>query len=472
MKKNELLKDTALAQHRDYRQELVQIIQSGASPKVLKENVLGYHENDIAAALELLDRGQREKLYHILDAETLSDIFEYTEDPDRFLNELSIKKKVGVLSHMESDSAALYLGQLEKGQRNTLMELMDDAVRQDIALFQSFDEDEIGSIMTTNHIEIVSGISVREAMRELIRQAAENDNVSTIYVVDEARTFYGAIDLKDLIIARESVDLESLITTSYPYVYAHELIEDCVPRIRNYSEDSIPVLDMDNRLLGVITAQDFLQVVDDELGDDYAKLAGLSAEEDLKETVRESTRKRLPWLIVLLVLGIGVSSVVGLFEGVAAQLTIIVCFQSLVLDMAGNVGTQSLAVTIRVLMDENLSGGQKLSLISRETRVGLVNGLLLGTMSFLFIGLYICLFKGRSVLFAFAVSACTGAALLLSMVLSALAGTVIPIFFKKVHIDPAVASGPLITTINDLAAVISYYGLAWVFLIHLLQLTG
>ena len=223
--------------------------------------------------------------------------------------------------------------------------------------------------------------------------------------------------------------------------------------------------------MGVITAQDFIQVVDDEMGEDYAKLAGLIAEEDLREPVLKSTRKRLPWLIILLGLGMVVSSAVGLFEGVVAQLTLVVCFQSLVLDMAGNVGTQSLAVTIRVLMDEHLTGRQKLSLVFKESKVGFLNGLLLGVLSFVVIGLYILIFKQKSPLFSFAVSACIGMALLLSMVLSSIAGTAVPIFFKKMKIDPAVASGPLITTINDLVAVVSYYGLTWLILLQTMHLT-
>ena len=152
------------------------------------------------------------------------------------------------------------------------------------------------------------------------------------------------------------------------------------------------------------------------------------------------------------------------------EMALIVCFQSLVLDMAGNVGTQSLAVTIRVLMDEHLSGKQKLFLISKEARVGLLNGLILGVLSFAFIGLYLILLKGQSVLMAFSISACTGVALLVSMLLSSIAGTAIPISLKKMKIDPAVASGPLITTINDLVAVVSYYGLAWILLINILHL--
>ena len=229
------------------------------------------------------------------------------------------------------------------------------------------------------------------------------------------------------------------------------------------------VREMQNRLLGVITAQSIIQVVDDEMGEDYAMLAGLTAEEDLAEPLGQSMKKRLPWLFVLLALGLVVSSVVGVFEQVVSQLPLIMSFQSLILDMAGNVGTQSLAVAIRVLMDKQTSGKQKLTLILKESRVGLTNGFILGISSFLVIGGYLVL-KGNGLSFAFAVSGCLGAAMILAMLISSLSGTVIPIFFQKIGVDPAVASGPLITTVNDLVAVITYYGLAWVILINLLHL--
>ena len=166
------------------------------------------------------------------------------------------------------------------------------------------------------------------------------------------------------------------------------------------------------------------------------------------------------------------SSVVGVFETVVSQLTLVICFQSLILDMAGNAGTQSLAVTIRVLMDENLTGRQKLRLIWKEVRVGAANGCLLGAASFLFVGCYIFLCKDKSVPFAFAVSACIGFSLMAAMLISSFMGTVIPMLFHKINVDPAVASGPLITTVNDLTAVVAYYGLAWALLIQVLGLSG
>lgn len=459
-----------ITQHPDYRTEIADILRSNLTPKRMQERLLQYHENDIAAALELLKKDERMRLYSILQTDTLASVLEYAGLLEEYMGELSIRKRVEILSRVEPGTAVEYLAQLEKAERNVLIELMDEDVRREITLLSSFDEDEIGSRMTTNYICVHSGVSVREAMHELIEQAADNDNISTLYVVDEEDMFVGAIDLKDLIIAREGTRLESITMTSYPYVYANEQIEDCIERMKEYSEDSIPVLDADNRLKGVLTSQDITQLVDDEMGEDYARLAGLSAEEDLQEPLKRSIGKRLPWLMILLGLGLVVSSVVGMFEHVVAHLTLIVSFQSLILDMAGNVGTQSLAVTIRVLMDEQISGRQKLFLIGKEARVGLVNGLILGMLSVVCIGLYLVALKGQTVMMAFSVSLCTGIALLVSILLSSICGTAVPLAFKKMNVDPAVASGPLITTINDLVAVVSYYGLAWLLLIRVLHL--
>lgn len=452
-----------------YSLEITELIRSNLTPKRMQEKLSSYHENDIASTLELLTKSERTKLYQILESETLADILEYSDHMVEYVQELTLRKKIDVFSRMETSDVVEVLRQLEKGERETLIDLLNPEVRSEVKLLSSFDEDEIGSVMSTNYIMVSDHASVKEAMSELIRQAAENDNISTIYVVDQYGTFYGAIDLKDLIIAREGTDLKGIMTCSYPYVYARASIEDCIPQLMDYSEDSIPVLDNDNKLIGAITARDLVEVVGDELNEDYAKLAGLSAEEDLEEPIRLSVKKRLPWLFVLLAMGLGVSATVGLFESIVAQLPVIMCFQSLILDMAGNVGTQSLAVAIRVLMDKQITGKQKATLILKESRVGLANGLILGILSFIVIGVYLVL-KGNAISFAFAVSGCLGAAMVLAMLISSLSGTMIPIFFQKIGVDPAVASGPLITTVNDLVAVISYYGLSWIILINMMHL--
>ena len=362
------------------------------------------------------------------------------------------------------------LREIDKDRRSLIIDTVAPDVQNEIKLIASFDEDEIGSRMTTNCIVIKEDMTVKQAMTALISQAEENDNIATLFVTDENNEFCGAIDLKDLITARSNVALEDLTATSFPYVYANEQTSDCIEVLKEYSESIIPVLDDSNKLLGVITAQNIIEAVDDEMGDDYAKLAGLTAEEDLKEPLVQSMKKRLPWLLVLLALGLVVSTVVGMFEKVVAQLTLIMAFQSLILDMAGNVGTQSLAVTIRVLTDGNLTFKQKAELVAKEVRIGACNGVLIGLLSFVFVGLYILLFKGKTAMFAFAVSGCIGLSLFLAMIVSSAVGTLIPLFFKKIKIDPAVASGPLITTMNDLVAVVVYYGTSWLLLLNIMHL--
>ena len=460
-------------QKKNYVQEILDIIHSGLPQAELAEKLSDYHENDLADALADLTAEERRKLYAILGVEQVAEIFSYLDDAEPYLKELPPEEAAQVVSHMDSDDAVDALDDLEEADKEKIVHQMDKVDKDaadDVKLLLSYDEDEIGSCMTTNYICIRKDMTIRQAMSELVKQAGENDNISTLYVVDENERFYGAIDLKDLIVARADDSLEKLIARSYPYVTDHEKISYSIDRIVDYAERSLPVLNESGKLLGIITSADVVELVNDQMGDDYAKLGGLTSEEDLNEGVFQSVKKRLPWLVALLFLGMLVSSVVGAFESVVAVLPIVICFQSMVLDMAGNVGTQSLAVTIRVLVDENLTTSKKLHLLFKEMRVGLVNGALLAVMALGFLGVYIHFFKAYAWGQAFLLSGCVGISLIVAMVISSLVGTVIPMLFHKIHIDPAVASGPLITTINDLVAVVVYYGLAMIVLIEMFHL--
>ena len=456
----------------DYIKEISAIIRGNDSPKTMMNRLDDYHANDIAEVMHELSLPERKKFYRVCSLDMLAEIFEYLDEEEAgaYLDEMDIRKASAVVSRLDTDTAVGILEEIDKDKRALIIDTVDPDIQKEIRLISSFDDDEIGSRMTVNFIVIKEGSTVKQAMNELVRQAEDNDNISTLFVEDENGIFYGAIDLKDLITARSGTALDDIIATSFPYVYATEQTEDCIEKLKDYSETLVPVLDDSNRLLGVITSQNIIEAADEEMGEDYAMLAGLTAEEDLNETLPESMKKRLPWLLILLGLGIVVSTVVGVFEKVVASLTLIVAFQSLILDMAGNVGTQSLAVTIRVLTDEHLTFKQKFHLVIKETRVGFFNGALLGGVSFLLIGIYLMVFKGKDALFAFSVSGCIGLSLLLAMIISATVGTLIPLFFKKINIDPAVASGPLITTVNDLVAVVTYYGTSWLLLLNVLHL--
>lgn len=265
--------------------------------------------------------------------------------------------------------------------------MMNNMVKKDLT-------QDIGSRMSGNFVCIRDTLTIREAMSELVRQAGVHDNIATLYVVDAGGVYAGAIDLKDLIIARENDRLADIIRRGYPYVFTNERTADCAERIADYEEDSLPVLTEDRHIAGVLTAQELVELVDDAMGDDYAKLGGLTSEEDLREPV----------------------------------------------------------------------------LVSMKKRVGLLNGGCLGVMALAFLGVYVRVCKGYAWLSAFLISGCVGVSLVVAMVISSLVGTLIPMLFHRIRIDPAVASGPLITTVNDLVAVVTYYGLALVFLVNMFHI--
>ncbi len=449
----------------DVQKELHELLESNISDGELKERLSDYHDADIADVFPLLTESARKRLSRILSDDELSDVFSYLDNAEDYIEVMDKGKAADIIESMDADDAVDLLDELEEDTREEIIKLMDGEAVEDIKLINSYEDDMVGSRMTTNFILVREDMTVKQAMKAMVDQAAENDNVSTIYVENAEGAYCGAIDLRDLIVARAGVALDDIIMTSYPSVGAEENVAECIERLKDYSEDSIPVLGTKGEILGVITSTDLIEAADEEFGDDYAKLGGLTGEEDLGEPVHRSIIKRIPWLIVLFFLGMGVSGVVTVFEPVIAELAYIVAFQSLVLDMAGNVGTQSLAVTIRVLTGEQISGKDTAKLIWKEMRVGILNGLILGALSFALVGAYLCISYPATT--AFLAACCIGLAMLAAMTFSALFGTVIPVILKKIKIDPAVASGPLITTINDLIAVVTYYGLAWLLILEI-----
>ena len=455
----------------EYVSEILEkLSKNNITDDLLVEIINDYHPSDIADALEQTDESIRKIFFKEIDADIMSEILAYMEDVNIYLKELDIKQAADIISEMDSDDAVDILEEIDDETEDKIIDLMDSQSSEDVLLIQSYNDDEIGSKMTTNYIEIKKNMTIKQARHSLVQQAKDNDNVSTIYVSDLDNKFYGAIDLKDLIIARENTPLESIITNSYPTVKDHQIISEVYQDLQDYSEDSFPVLNENDEIIGIITANDLIEVVDEEMAEDYAKLAGLSSEEDVDETVFSSVKKRLPWLILLLVLGLVVSSVVGIFEKVIDLVAVSVCFQSLILDMAGNVGTQSLAVTIRVLNNEDLTVKDKLKLVKKEVKVGFFNGLLIAGFACVFITLYIFIIKNYPINFSIILALCIGLSLIVTMIISSLVGTLIPLTLNSMNIDPAVASGPLITTVNDLVSAICYYSIVYLFVIVIFQL--
>ena len=451
---------------RDYVEELKVIIASENDDDAKKSDILQYHESDIADALEELEKSERLMLYRILGDEIVSEIFAYLENVEEYIEEISSEKAADIIELMDADDAIDILDELDEEDREEIVSLMEPEVVEDIELIEQYGADEIGSKMTNNFILISKTYRVKEAMKKVIKEAAENDNVSIIYVEDEFGKFFGALDLRDLIIARENDRLIDIIKQNYPSFYATEIVSEIIADLKDYGLDSYPILNENDEVIGVLTAADVSETVDEEMKEDYAKLAGLTEEEDLNESVFTSVKKRLPWLIVLLFMGLMVSGLISSFEDVVKTLPMIVFFQSLILGMAGNTGTQSLAVTIRLISDEEVSRKEILKTIFKEVRIGFFNGIILGSLAFGFVFLFLY-FTNQGVTSdvfnldeALKAAFIVGISLLIAMTICSVIGSIIPIIFKKIKIDPAVASGPFITTINDVLAVVIYYGLA------------
>ena len=451
----------------DYLQEIEEILSSSLSDQEKKEKLSQYHETDIADVLDKLEPEEQSKLHKILGDEFFGDVILHAEDIGDVVENMSAEDAADIIEQMDADDAIDVLEELDDDKREEIVKLMDQEAVEDIKAITQYDEDELGSKMTNNFITILNNDTVTSAMKKVIAQAAENDNVSTIFVLDAEDKLYGELELRDLIIARKDTDLSKIIKTNYPYYLATAKVDDTLPELKEYSLDSYPIVDEELHLIGVITLEDVVEVLNEESGDDYVKLAGITEEEDNDESVVKSVTKRIPWLVVLLVLGLIQSISMSGFEAVVAALPIIIFFQTLVLDMAGNAGTQSLAVTIRLIATQEVEKRKIFKAIFKEIRVGMTNGLILASLSFGVVLLYLYLAnKGIRLDTTFEIiDALKGAgivalALFTAMTLSSFIGTIIPIIFLKLKVDPAEASGPFITTINDVTAMLIYYGLA------------
>ena len=458
----------------EYIEELLKLIRSNKTDEEIKDALNDYHDSDIADALEYLEDEEKARLTKILGLEDASNVFSYAEDKDEFLDYVNDDQAADIIENMDADDAVDVLEELDDEDREKILDLIEDEEgKEDIELIMSFDKDEIGSLMTTNFVTISNQDNVKDAMKKVISQAEENDNISTIFVLKENGVFEGALDLKDLILSRAGQDLSEKWITNYPTLHGHDKIDDVLNSIKDYAEDIIPVLDDNDFVIGALTANDVVELVTDEANEDYHRLAGLTKEEAVDESVFQSIKKRIPWLALLLFLGLLVSTVISAFEGIIASVSAAVLFQSVVFDMAGNGGTQSLAVTLTTINNDDELPKKKIAkMLFKELRVGILNGVLLGTLSFGVILAFLCVrHQGVTtasptdfnIIECIKVASSAGISLFIALSLSSLFGLVLPVFFKKIKIDPAVASGPMITTINDVCSACVYYTLVGLF---------
>lgn len=443
-----------------------------ANENELNEVIESIYAIDIAIALEDFTDDELLRFYGRVDDEHMAAILEQMDEGlrQRFTKLLGYKKILSLFTYMSKDDIADIVGDMPVERSKSLMNMMKGRDTDQLKTLLAYDDDSAGGIMTTEYIAIDSSLTIAETLRKIKEIGPRTEVIETIFVVDSAKRLIGTADLRDILIAKNDAKLTDIMDDNVITTTPEADQEEVATLVSKYDLKAIAVVNRKGAMLGIITVDDIIDVLVEEQDEDIIRLGGGTESEDIDEPIKDSMRKRLPWLMILLVLGMFVSSVVGRFEVVVAVLPIAMAFQSLILGMAGNAGTQSLAVTIRAIQDDSLTTVEKFKLIFKEMRVGLINGALLGMLAFVVIGLYLYLLKGRDIQTSFAISGCVALALVVAMMISSFVGSGIPMLFKKVGVDPAVASGPLITTVNDLVAVVSYYSLVWILLINVLKI--
>ena len=444
-------------------EQILDLVKNESSVFNLSQSLKQYHPYDIAKAFLDFSKTERDKIYQALSHEDLADIFEYLDEVDaaNFLKELDIEHGTSVLSEMEVDDAVDIINELEEDASSYLenLELED---QKEISYLSAYEEDTAGSIMTTNYLEVDADWDVKEAMKYLIAEANEAEIVDPLFV-SRNNQMVGVLDLKKLIIARTPKKISEIMEENFSFVNTNDSIIDASMKISNYDIYALPVLE-NQKLVGIITMDDALDVIKDEVDDDLEKMASIGEIKEGRTTLFKTLAARIPWLILLLILGLLTANVIGAYEDVIKQVTTLALFQTLILDMAGNVGTQSLAVTIRGLSRKNLDSKSKTRKhLLKELKISIINSFLLGILAFIVSYIFL-LVNGDETINIIMICLIIGLAIFISLILSGLFGTLVPIIFDKLKIDPAVASGPFITTLNDLISVTVYFSLAIILL--------
>lgn len=415
-----------------------------------RKKLLSYHYFDLASVFVLLEKRYQHRFYEILSPQEFANIFSYI-DLEKQIELSSDMHKLYfsyTLSYLPTDEATDILKELEN--KDELLKMMPSKKAAVLRSLILYDDDQAGSIMSTDYISIKSDMDVKEAMKTL-KENALCEVIETLFVVDNG-ILEGVVSLKDLIIARSPLKVKEIAKKPI-YVNTNDDVIYTLEMLKKYELKALPVVE-NGFMKGIVSADDWFDFMNDEAELDFNMLAGISFN-DSNNGIGSSIKKRLPWLLVLLALSLIVSTIISCFDKVIAEVSILVLFQSLVLDMGGNCGTQSLAVAVRNISSNKVE--KTSGYIFKELRIGFIDGLILGVASFLVSYIFLLIRHPNTPI---TISIVVGIAMMLTMIASTIMGAITPILFNKLKIDPAVASGPFISTVNDCLSVVIYYGLA------------
>lgn len=441
----------------DVTSETLQALLKEESTEAFREHFLELHPYDQAMFFREQRKKDRLTIYTYLSPKEMSDIMENIdlEETERFITEMDPRFATMVFAEMAVDDAVDILQELEKDEVASFLAIMDKKAADEIKALLHYEDKTAGSIMTTEFVSILKTQTVKETLQEMKIKAPEAETIYYTYVMDDHKRLVGVLSLRNLIIADEEDIIEDIMSENVVSVSVGRDQEEVAHMIRDYDFLALPVVDFQNHLLGIITVDDILDVMDEEASDDYSKFAGLVEMDSHDSNPVQSAKKRLPWLVILLFLGMITASLIGSFEDTLEQVPIVAIFIPLIAGMAGNAGTQSLAVAVRGIAVGNYGGENRLKLILRE----ITTGLLIGSACGVIVTGLIYFWKGN-----FFLGLLVGIAILATLTVATLSGALIPLIMQRLNIDPAVASGPFITTLNDITSVLIYFGMATVFM--------
>ncbi|MFJ8267565.1 magnesium transporter [Peribacillus asahii] len=421
------------------------------------------HPYDQAQFYTHISEELRAVLYRYVAPKEMAELFENIEideeDYEKFLAEMDPVYVADMLSHMYADDAADVLHELNEEQASNYLTMMDDEAAQEVQELLGYKEYTAGSLMTPEFISVEANDTVSFAMKTLKQEAPNAETIYYVFVTDTNKKLLGVLSLRTLIVAPDDAVIEDLMDDRVVSVLVTEDQEEVAHKMRDYNLLAVPVVDEKHHLLGIITVDDIIDVMDEEASDDYSKLAGVSDLDSVDKSPLSAAKKRLPWLIILLFLGMMTASLIGQFEEALSQKAILAVFIPLIGGMAGNTGTQALAVAVRGIATGDLIHESKWKLVMREAGTGLITGAICGVV----VTGIVYVWQQDLLL-----GALVGASIFITLIVATLAGSLVPLFMHKMKIDPAVASGPFITTINDIISILIYFGLATTFMHYLL----
>jgi len=434
-------------------QELEQLIQN-KSDKKLELLLNDMHHADIAEVLDELEFDEATYIFKVLDSEKTAEILLELEDDlrENILSRLSPKEIAEELDELETNDAADIIAELSQDiKAEVISELQDVEHAKDIVELLRYDEDTAGGIMHKELVKVNENWNVLTCVKEMRIQAENISRVHSIYVVDDDGRLKGRLSLKDLLTTSTRTAISDVYIRKLNFVNVDTEDVEVARIMQKYDLEAIPVVDELGRLVGRITIDDIVDVIKDEADKDYQLAAGISQDVEADDSIMELTKARLPWLVLALLGGFITVRVLGLFEGAMLEHGKLFFFTPLIAAMAGNVGVQSSAIIVQGLANNTLSGSLFNRLV-KEISLSLLNGLILA--SILFLGSHFLL--NVEVIIGVIVTI----ALVSVIIIASLIGTFIPLLLDKFGIDPALATGPFITTSNDICGILIYFSIA------------